>query len=114
MKTPVSLVVVFFVLLSAMMFAAGRSSTPYKAIHDLPAGHYTVECNRSQEDGVVLSLVSNEAHRTYLVHFRRELPAAFQVISGSTLQGRGYSHGYHIFDTTSEEPKHFWSNIDQT
>ncbi len=98
-------------ILFGMAFAAGRSSTPYRPINDLPAGEYTTKCPTQQADGTVLSTVQNaQGDVTRLVGYKQPLPTAFTVVRDYKDHGRFKYQGYAIIDTTGTKPIIFWHN----
>lgn len=101
----------FSSLMLVLGFLAGRMSTPYCDISDVPEGEYTRQCF-AQKDGHVLTLVQEDrSGRIRLVGFDRPLPASFKVYAGSVPAGwRRTEYRCTIYDVTGDEPEVFWSN----
>ena len=107
-----SMLTLWTVIIAGMFFAAGRASTPYCAINDLPDGTYTSNCFERTQDGRLLTIVKNERGDVVrLIAYSKPLPAKFDVETSLMDQGKFKHHGYSMWDTTAEKPKLFWWNL---
>ncbi len=105
-------IAIWTVIIAGMFFAAGRASTPYRAINDLPDGTYTSNCAERTQDGRMLTIVKNDhGDVVRLIAYNKLLPAKFEVETSLMDQGKFKQHGYSMWDMTGEKPKLFWSNL---
>lgn len=107
-----SMFIIWTVLIAGMFFAAGRASTPYRPINDLPEGTYTSNYTERTQDGRMLTIVKNDRGEVVrLIAYAKPLPTKFEVVTSLTDHGKFKQFGYSVWDLTGNKPTLFWTNI---